>query len=226
MLDIADCDALSAGTMPTLRALLASHAPLILIDAASARVQVGVLEKNDSRWHSSTAEAGLAVFEGLAGLGFSLENAGGFVFCEGPGSILGIRTVASALRTWRVLGDRPVWSYRSLELASHAIGDTTLSLIADARRDHWHLSRLGGPIRRVPTGELPSLGRLATPEGFRQWSKLPPEIEVQTVSYDLSLLLPRVVDANLMQPCEAPDAFLHEAPSYATWTPRIHQAGV
>ena len=32
------------------------------------------------------------------------------------------------------------------------------------------------------------------------------------------------VDLDLFRPTDAPDAFLHEEPSYATWTPQIHRA--
>ena len=40
----------------------------------------------------------------------------------------------------------------------------------------------------------------------------------------LSPLLPRVAGADLFRATDAPDAFLHEDPSYKTWTPRIHGA--
>ena len=32
------------------------------------------------------------------------------------------------------------------------------------------------------------------------------------------------IDADLFRATDAPDAFLHEEPSYATWTPQIHRA--
>ena len=38
------------------------------------------------------------------------------------------------------------------------------------------------------------------------------------------LEFPRVLDVDLFHETRAPDAFLHEEPSYVTWTPKIHRA--
>jgi len=210
--------------MPSLRALLAAHAPLLLIDAASARVQVGVWPATgDARWQSSEQEAGLAIFACVEKLGGEIGALGGYVLCEGPGSILGIRTAAMAVRTWRLLAPRPVWVYRSLDLVAQALGEPGTAVIADARRDRWHVAQPGQPLQRVPTAELTS-APLAMPDGFRHWSKLPEGRAIRSVPYDLATLWPRAIDANLCQPADTPEAFLHEEPAYVTWTPQIHRA--
>ena len=210
--------------MPSLRAILSSHAPILLVDAASARIQAGVWSATGSiRWESSDNEASLGVFACVEQLGIKIDSVGGFVFCDGPGSILGIRTVAMALRTWRVLTPRPIWAYRSLDLLVHALGDPAIAAIADARRDRWHVARLGHPMMRVPTAELPRTP-LVAPGGFRQWSKLPGGLAVHSAPYDLATLWPRALDADLLHPIDEPEAFLHEEPIYAEWTPQIHRA--
>lgn len=207
--------------MPNLRQVFAAHAPLLVIDAASARVQVGVLESaNDAgRWHVSEDEAGVGVFEGVARLGFNPQAAAAFLFCEGPGSVLGIRTAAMALRTWQVLRARPVFCYQSLALVAHALGAADTAIIADARRESWHHFQLGGRLRRIAAAELS--GPLLMPEGFRHWSALPQG--VARTPYDVASLLQRTCDADLLRITDEPDAFLHEEPSYVTWTPRIHR---
>lgn len=207
--------------MQSLRRLLADHSPLLLLDAASVRIQVGWwAEKGEARWAASTAEAGVGVFECVQQLGVDPAAAGAFVFCDGPGSILGVRTVAVALRSWCVLRARPVFAYHSLAIVAQALGDPALTVIADARRDSWHCASITGALQRVPTAGLPA--RLVMPEGFRAWTPVPPG--VPTTSYCLAELLPAVQDAELFRPVQAPDAFLHEEPSYATWTPQIHRA--
>ncbi len=213
--------------MASLRALLIAHAPLLFLDAASARVQVGLIEADGRmRWHGSDNEAGTAVFAGVAALGIDPTKAGAWVFCEGPGSILGIRTVAMALRTWQVLAPEVrCVAYQSLDLLARALGDPSATVIADARRDTWHAVQLGQPMRRVPTTGLPADG-LVLPEGFRTWSKLPASLPVRRVPYDLATLLPQAADACLFHAVESPEAFLHEEPSYALWTPQIHRAPV
>jgi tRNA threonylcarbamoyladenosine biosynthesis protein TsaB len=207
--------------VPSLRQLLAAHAPLLLIDAASARIQVGWLTATEARWETSEAEAGIAVFRCIEALKIDLGTVGAFVFCEGPGSMLGIRTVAMALRTWNVIAPRPMFSYQSLALVAHALGRDDLQVIADARRDSWHGFKRGEKLRRIPTAEL--TGALAMPEGFRAWSALPAG-NVARVPYSLAELLPRMEEIYLFRVAEAPDAFLHEEPSYVTWTPQIHRA--
>ncbi len=212
-----------APTMPSLRQLLAAHTPLLLLDAASARVQVGWFESGDpagAKWAAVDKEAGTGVFRGLEILGVDLGRARAFAFCDGPGSVLGIRTTAMALRTWSVLEARPVFAYCSLALVAAALGGNDLTVIADARRDLWHTWARGGGLRRAPAGAL--TGELVMPENFRAWSALPPG--VRRVPYSLAELWPRVADAELLRATDAPDAFLHEEPNYATWTPQIHRA--
>lgn len=207
--------------MPSLRQLLAAHAPLLMIDAASAQVQVGKLAADGAgEWQTSAEEAGIGVFACLKKLGGRPGDFGAWVYCDGPGSVLGIRTVAMALRAWRVLEARPVFGFCSLAVVAHALGRREVSVIADARRDAWHHFQIDTGLRRVPGAAL--AGELVMPEDFRHWSAAP--AGVARVPYSLADLLPRVLDADLFLPTDAPDAFLHEEPSYVTWTPQIHRA--
>src|SRR5690606_7730550 len=102
-------------------------------------VHAGWLGTEDPpRWCSVEEDAGTGIFRVLERLGAHLEQANAFIYCEGPGSILGIRTSAVAIRTWQVLRSRPVFAYRSLELLALAKARPGLTVIADARRQHWH----------------------------------------------------------------------------------------
>ncbi len=206
--------------MASFREILAAHAPVLLLDAASARVQVGWIEAGGSRWQSAEEEAGVGLFRCLEALGVRPSEAGAYVFCDGPGSVLGCRTAAMAVRAWTVVQPRPVYAYHSLTVVAQALGQPGVTVIADARRDAWHSVTAGGPLRRVPTAGL--RGELVTPEGFRHWTPQPDG--VRPVPYSLAELLPRVLDADLLRPTDAPDAFLHEEPTYATWTPQVHRA--
>lgn len=208
--------------MPSLADLRQRQAPLLLLDAASACIQVGWLgaRAEEDRWARSEGEAGTGLFSALAELAGDPGDARAFLFCDGPGSILGIRTAAMALRTWHVLAPRPMYGYCSLALVAHALGDPAARIIADARRETWHRFTLGGRLERVAAGELS--GRLVMPEGFRHWS--PPPAGMTTTPYRLPELLAAASAADLFTPTEAPDAFLHEEPGYKTWTPQIHRA--
>lgn len=207
--------------MPCLRELAATQAPLLFMDAASARIQTGLwLTDGAGPWRTSEAEAGIGLFRCLEQLEINLDEIRAFVFCDGPGSILGIRTVAMALRTWSLLRARPIYSYSSLVLAAHALGRPEVAVIADARRESWHHYKLGEAVRRVLTADLQ--GELAMPENFRQWSKPPPSVRV--VPYSVPELLAQTMEADLFRANDAPDAFLQDEPKYISWTPHIHQA--
>ncbi len=208
--------------------ILRQHATILLLDAASASVRAGWVRRDQApRWISINSEASSGIYAALTELDVSPNAADAFVFCEGPGSILGIRTVATALRTWVALHPRLVYSYRSLELVATAHGSPDLTAICDARRQSWHATGVepDGSLRalqRVPTGDLPS-SDLITPAGFRQWSATPqppPSIvpyEPQRLTGDLSAL-------PLFREAPEPDAFLHENPSFVQWTPAVHRA--
>ncbi|MCC5025835.1 MAG: peptidase M22 [Candidatus Synoicihabitans palmerolidicus] len=214
--------------MHSLHHILSSHGSALVLDASSQVIHGGWLERDKSpRWSRSTQEAGVGVFQVLAQLGVSPSQAQAFIFCEGPGSILGIRTVATVLRTWIALNPRPVYCYRSLELVAHTTGQVGQTIICDARRQSWHTLTIGpdfafAGIHRTPTAELPAQN-LLSPDGFRCWSawpSSPPTI----VAYNPPQLSDALTQAPLLRPTEDPDAFLHEDPSYVQWTPRIHRA--
>ncbi len=227
--------------MPALAPLAAAHRAVLLVDSASATVQVGLVRPDRAPvWRQSDREAGIAVFacaaEVLGEAGLGVRDLGACAFCEGPGSILGIRTTAMALRTWQAVLDRalPVYAYRSLELVAHALAAAgapgPFAVIADARRETWHCvtaTAAGGvgPLRRVARAELEHLdGALFMPAGFRAWAT--PPRAVTEVPYDVAELWRGREQAGLLQPAPQPDAFLHEDAAYVTWSPQIHRAGV
>ncbi|HYC72571.1 MAG TPA: peptidase M22 [Opitutaceae bacterium] len=220
--------------MPALSALLAQLGPLLALDAASAAVQVGVLRPGQPAcWERGEGDATSALFGGtataLAAAGLAVGDIRGFVFCEGPGSMLGIRTVAMALRTWQVLQPRPAFAYRSLAVAARhewARRPRDFAVIADARRDSWHVQPIDasgrlGPPRRVATAELPG-GELLAPENFRAWSA--PPRALATCPYDVGAILDGLGEADVFRAVDAPDAFQPEAPEYRKWSAQVHSA--
>jgi tRNA threonylcarbamoyladenosine biosynthesis protein TsaB len=209
--------------MPSLSQILREYSPLLLLDAASERIQAGLLGAAAApRWTSRSGEAGVGVFECLDDLGVDVASVRAFAFCEGPGSILGIRTSAVAIRMWTVLEARPVFGYFGLAVVAEALGRPGVSVIADARRGMWHRLSRGGALERVPAASLP--GELVMPEGFRHWDPLPPGTASTPYGLAALLALPPVAAADLFREAPAPDAFQHQERAYAKWTPQIHRA--
>jgi len=221
--------------MATLAQLIAHHGCILVLDAASTTTQVGLLRSGTvPLWHSSADESGKAIFtctaDCLRDAGLKVQDVSAFIFCEGPGSMLGVRTGAMAIRTWQSELSRPAYRYQSLALAAHFAWSqkpgNPFAVIADARRETWHCQRVEADgrlpaLQRLPLAELPELD-LVTPENFRTWSVLP--ASVTTSSYDLQKLFAAAADSDYFQPTEAPDAFQHEAPQYKKWSAQTHSA--
>ena len=212
----------------TLESILLDHGSVLLIDASSSPLHGGWLVQGETaRWATVDQEAGTGLYLLLAELDISPNQAGAFLFCEGPGSMLGIRTVAAALRVWCALQARPVYRYLSLDLLAHAQGGPGRTFICDARRRSWHALTIdeGGafsPIRRLATQELPA-GEVYMPEGFRSWTQLPTPAP-KRIPYDPALLSHKLAQVPCFQLTEDPDAYQPERPAYAKWTPQVHQA--
>lgn len=227
--------------MPTtLNEILAAHRSLLVLDTAAATTQVGWFTTGgEPRWAKSDEEAGVGIFKALAHLGVRPGAAGALAYCEGPGSILGIRSAAVALTVWRARRDPaeapPIFTYRSLELLAATVAPPGLTLIADARRQSWHALDVAanctwGAIERRTHAAIAAAATtraLALPGGFRTWTPLPvPAEQIATLPYDVATLWahPRAAGAALWREVAAPDAFQHEEPGYATWTPAVHRA--
>ena len=220
--------------MESITQLLARHGSVLLLDASSSVVQVCLFASGVLRAFESTEEAGVALFQAveevLAPPGMCLREVGAFAFCEGPGSVLGIRTSAVALRTWNTLHIRPAYAFGSLQLvATQQLREgrpVPFSVIADARRDSWHRVQVDADagisgLQRVRNEELS--GPLLLPQPFRHWAPPPPQVE--KVPYTVGAFLTGLcAEAPLFRAAEEPDAFLHEDPVYKTWTPQVHRA--
>jgi tRNA threonylcarbamoyladenosine biosynthesis protein TsaB len=221
--------------MPSLTQLLTSHHRLLILDAASKRVQVGLLcAGSPAIWRSTEAEAGTEVFANadalLKGAGLKVCDIGAFVFCEGPGSMLGIRIVAMALRTWEILAPHPIYAYQSLAVAGRFAwmqkAPRNFTVIADARRETWHCQPVGADgrmpaLQRVAAAAVPR-GEVLMPENFRAWA--PPPCPAAVCGYDLAEIFPAIANGGHFHRVAVPDAFQHEVPKYKKWSAQIHRA--
>ncbi len=208
--------------------------PILVIDSASQEIVVGT----GSAWARRADEAGIGVFTGAGDVlrltGVALEQLGAIVFCEGPGSLLGVRIAAMAIRAWNATrapgGEGPAcFSYRSLELVAADLLDSGMigvnegfAVITDARRSAWNTLEVAADgafshMRRVPAGDLEAGGQpIFHPEGFARWQPLPARARGAAYRPERVLALARKFP--LLRPCAEPEAFLIEAPEYRKTT--------
>jgi len=219
-----------------MRGSLAPMAATLYLDAASPAISVGLCAAAGDApdWRHERDEAGVALFRAVEALvrarGLAIADIATVVFCEGPGSLLGVRLAAMALRTWMAL-PRPaplaVSGYRSLELIAadlraHSQGGP-FHVIVDGRRATWNTLSVDAhgafsAIRRRPADEaFPEGEPVFHPRGFPLWQALPPG--VQAVDYNPDRLPALAARFPLLRAVEAPEAFMIEMPTYREWVP-------
>lgn len=229
--------------MPSLRQLLATHPTLLVVDTCATRSDAALWLREAAEPtttpHPALAPSFHAAVEGeaahalpqavaqvLAAARLRTAQLDGVVFCAGPGSVLGIRLAAANVRVWRVVRPGlPLYSYLSLPLLATHPDAFNATVVADARRDSWHAVKPGAAtIERIPGTALATAGPLVTPASFRRWSPLPFDNPPRELPYHPADLIAAAPDADLFTAAPDPDAFMHEQPSYVTWTPQVHQA--
>ncbi len=180
---------------------------LLLLDASSLVIQTGLLREGKWAAYIESKEESLnSLFTGtdtcLKKAQCDLETIDGFILCQGPGSILGLRLTIMAVKTWRTLPSlrrTNLYLYGSLEIAAALHSTRNISqpfhFISDYNKDHWnlltvvnndhhliqvsteYLNNLNGPIWHIPQ---------------RHNVKAPPS-QVKTLEYSLKDL-PLVLD--------------------------------
>lgn len=223
--------------MASLAQLLASHDRILVVDAASTNVHVGLLQRAaPAIWRQSPDEAGKALFvlvnACLQEARLHLGDVPAFAYCAGPGSMLGTRTVVMALRTWQALLPRPAYHYQSLALLAHELARQgnaiPFAVIADARRATWHVNHVDAnrhvqPLQRVAHAELAASGIfLWQSAAFRAWNESPRS--TNDAPYEPAALFAAQMDTDLLALAEPPDVFQDEAPEYKKWSAQVHSA--
>ncbi len=209
----------------------------LLLDATWPIAAVGVWR--DGRWLSFVRAEGPAVeslFEiverALSRAGVDLPGLAGYLFAEGPGSVLGLRSAAMALRAWRMapgLDKKPVLACCSLRLAAELAsldqpGSGRFSVFAASRRDRWNALAAGSARREecdgaglarlpAPLLQLPARDVGAPPVSAEKFDPLEALARHPEV-----FLIP-----GLFHLCDSPDA-ANLANTYSTWTGDRHRA--
>ncbi len=205
----------------------------LVLDAGLPNVHAGVL--CGEGWlalESRRAPAVESLFECvekcLDGSGTRLADLAGYLYCEGPGSILGMRIASMAIRSWRRFEPgkvTPCYSYRNLEiLAAALLEDGTkppFALFSDARRGHWNYLEVGEqgccqPVRRVTADELESSGVPLWQAEEPPASRAAP-LPARVLSYELAEAAPWFYRYPLLRESGEPEPWVIREPEYRKW---------
>ncbi|MCH2156211.1 MAG: hypothetical protein MK080_09430 [Opitutales bacterium] len=205
------------------------HQWTLVVDASQPEVFVGLMEGTLWRSMVSSTEPALnTIFtlsdQLLSEAALSVEKLDACIHCRGPGSTLGIRLGAMALRTWiSQYPDMKVYSYTSLELMRAALREThalPFSVITDWKKGQWHrLDHDGDAIRTATTDVLQDTEKIFYLPQRKNWQPLPTphekiEYQPESLTKHLSSVLEKSAD---------PTVFQHSEPSFPKWIPKRHR---
>lgn len=211
---------------------------LLLLDASASKVQVGLLQgKVWLAFRELEEEAINSIFAGtsacLKEAKMPLEEVAGFLFCEGPGSILGIRLAAMAINGWRsqpAHRQAPVFSFRSLEAAvslfKHKGESMPFHIVSEYRQGRWHLASVkkDGQCTDITMVETDALSKLQGAIYYipRRINVPAPPAFIQPRDYSLRELPHVLNSANLLRQTDKPEAYQPEKPVYVKWDAKRH----
>ncbi len=215
----------------------------LFLDASGVSPRLGLWREGRwLAWSASDAPALEALYADIRALlnqaQLPWEQLGGYIYVEGPGSVLGLRVAAMAIRAWQTDDAarrggkaRPTWACGSLQLAaSLAIAGGTpppFAIFTEARQGHWHLLEVAsatvgqanaGSAREVGENDLPH-GPLFHLPARKAWHKAPPHARtIPTSLHDH----PEILNLpNLLHPVTIPTPFTGQPHEYKKWTGAI-----
>lgn len=213
--------------------------PLLVTDSSSVGVLAGIM--GEDGWVAYRRERGdtsrnffSSVQHLLTEAKLRLGDLQGFIFCEGPGSTLGIRINCMALRTWVWLREDqpPVYAYKSLEamalIRSRQPGDP-FAIFSDLRSGQWNAIRIDSPGHFSPVQAVTLEDLKGWPETRfhlrqRLYSPDPPPGS-QLLPYDIEALGDPKALAGLIRRVERPYPFHTTTTTYKKWSPQRHKGG-
>jgi hypothetical protein len=213
--------------------------PLLVTDCSAPGVRVGILaESGWLAYEKNEGETGAVLFQAikqvLSTAHLSLKNIGSFAFCEGPGSTLGIRINAMALRTWTSLAEteKQVFAYRSLNAAAILINHTqpdvsVFCILSDLRKNSWNGSQVisGNPPSNIEVVSREAIDTWPMPRYFIQQRihspGLPPDST--RLEYDLEPIGNSQSFLDLLKLVEMPTVFQTTNTQFKKWVPTRHR---
>tara|TARA_B110000008_G_scaffold145711_1_gene147383 strand:+ start:499 stop:1173 length:675 start_codon:yes stop_codon:yes gene_type:complete len=183
------------------------HFPALVMDGSCPHFFTGIL-KQPENWAARHQATGAplehlhcSVDLVMRAATTQLRDIKSFIYCAGPGSILGLRLCAMAIKTWQFTAQHPVnlWAYDPLQLAAHQyLKSQTIEencwIICAWKQDYWHQVNLhNGCIestRVIRQAELDQYhGPLYYMQQRKQWQQAPGSTRLEFQPENLPLVL-------------------------------------
>lgn len=216
--------------------------PALVVDGSGSGLFVGILQ-SEGRW---LAKAALdqppleSLFSGVASIleasGVELSDIESYIYCSGPGSVLGLRLCAMAIETWSRLSHKPVgfFGYQSLQLCAASLRhiesvNRPILLVSDWKKGAWNSVLLqNGQIEETKPMSDEAMsrweGQLYHLPQRKGWQSPPPS--AQTIQYDPSQIAQLHTHPDLLRRTEGVELYLSGLNTFQKWTPERHRSNL
>ena len=212
-------------------------APTLVIDGSGPVLFAGVLD-SDGAWLAKSELTGApleslfpAVEATLKAAQISLSEIRSFIYCEGPGSVLGLRLCAMAIETWSRLHREAAhyYVYNSLQLTAALICVDTPEidnalLVSDWKKGAWNAVKIKdgqpGPTEVADDAMINEwTGPLYHLPQRKGWQK--PPVGATTVEYCPQRLAEAL---DQLKPTKGVALYASGVNVFQKWTPERHRA--
>lgn len=211
---------------------------ILFLDACSPIVQVGILHNNQwIGYYKSEKQAMQSLFEGteicLAMSKMEFKDITHFAYCEGPGSLLGIRVAIMAIRTWKALKlftGKKVYAYNSFRVSLELVKKLyervcPYYIISGVRTGIWNIlsDKEGEDIYEIKEDELKKLK--GDKWYFKQKKLLSSESNdlcLRTFDYNIEMCAESFIEKKWLREVLEPEALVVEEPEYVKWDFKRH----
>lgn len=214
---------------------------LLLLDTSTPSLHAGLLGRDG--WLALEVGEGDAlekIFQlveaALGSAGVTLNDCQGFIHCEGPGSLLGLRLAAMAIATWRqlpALKDAPLWAYSCTSAAEQLVRSQTpepepYHILLPFRRNLFYTRDHTGAETLLEATELHNLS--GTTYFIPQRNFAEPPTGARVLDYNLrplgQIMLSDITASQptFLAPRSQPRVFTPKPQEYKRWTGQRHTA--
>lgn len=215
--------------------MVKTQKPHLLIDAMGPYIHVGILL--EGRW-LAFRQGEFEVLECLFAMTQNVleqakvdfDDIAGYIYNEGPGSLLGLRIGAMAINSWRVFWPQPLYTYNSLQMLGDMLGYTgarppyhILAPFRQGNLHHYKFDEQGEKrMQLIPETEATRLNG--------QCYFMPRTLEKNTPDYAQEMILDLAwmplaltINPELAQPADKAEPYMPEEPEFARWQADRHR---
>lgn len=210
----------------------------LVIDSSSNYIFAGVLDEKQnwlcrhSREGTTLETLFVLVGKAIKDANIKLTDLRSYLYCEGPGSVLGLRLSAMAIETWRRLNPNStkLYKYNSLRLSAMILVQDNPSLqesiiISDWKKGLWNSLQFCttciGKVGVINDSDLTAWqGKVYHLPHRKGWQKPPPKS--QAIFYAPERISDLQNLSELMQVTDEVQLYKSEASTFKKWKPKRH----